>query len=67
MENYGTDPDIYVDNTPQDYARGVDAQLERAIAELIRLLEANPPKRPTFDNKPSRALPKLSSQEAKGG
>ena len=66
VENYGTDPDIDVDNTPQDHARGVDAQLERAIAELVRLLETNPPKRPTFDNKPSRALPKLSSQEAKG-
>jgi tricorn protease len=59
VENYGTDPDIEIDNTPQDYARGFDAQLERAIAEIQKLLEANPPQRPTFDRRPSRALPKL--------
>ncbi|MBI5030722.1 MAG: PDZ domain-containing protein [Chloroflexi bacterium] len=59
VENYGTDPDIEVDNTPQDYARGYDAQLERAIEEILRLLEANPPKLPTFGDRPSRALPKL--------
>jgi tricorn protease len=62
VENYGTDPDIEVDNTPQDYARGVDAQLERAIEETLKLLEANPPKRPTFEGKPSRALPKLPAR-----
>ena len=27
VENYGTDPDIEVDNTPQDYAAGEDPQL----------------------------------------
>jgi tricorn protease len=59
VENYGTDPDIEVDNTPQDYARGRDAQLERSIAEIQKLLADNPPKVPTFDGKPSRALPKL--------
>jgi tricorn protease len=59
VENYGTDPDIEVDNTPQDYVRGVDAQLERAIQEINKLLEANPPKLPTLDGRPSRALPKL--------
>jgi tricorn protease len=59
VENYGTDPDIEVDNTPQDYARGYDAQLERAIEEIQKLLAANPPKVPTFDAKPSRALPQL--------
>ena len=62
VENYGTDPDIEVDNTPQDYARGVDAQLERAIAETLKLMEAHPPKRPTFEGKPSRALPKLPAR-----
>jgi tricorn protease len=59
VENYGTDPDINVDNTPQDYARGYDAQLERSIEEIQKLLVANPPTLPTFENKPSRALPKL--------
>ncbi|MBI4785933.1 MAG: PDZ domain-containing protein [Chloroflexi bacterium] len=59
VENYGTDPDIEVDNKPQDYARGVDAQLERSIQEIVTLLEKNPPKLPTFDGRPSRAVPKL--------
>ena len=62
VENYGTDPDIEIDNTPQDYARGVDAQLERAIEEMQKLLEANPPQRPTFEGRPSRALPKLPAR-----
>jgi tetratricopeptide (TPR) repeat protein len=59
VENYGTDPDIEVDNTPQDYAQGVDAQLKRSIAEIQKLLESSPPKMPDFANRPSRALPSL--------
>jgi len=59
VENYGTDPDIEVDNTPQDYARGVDMQLERSIEEAVKQLEANPPQIPDFSDKPSRALPVL--------
>ncbi|MEU4547702.1 S41 family peptidase [Nonomuraea dietziae] len=31
VENYGTDPDLEVDITPQDYVRGIDTQLETAI------------------------------------
>lgn len=63
VENYGTDPDIEVDNTPQDYARGVDAQLDRALEEIQKMLAANPPKLPAFDNRPSRALPQLPATE----
>lgn len=59
VENYGTEPDIEVDITPQDYARGSDAQLERAIEEIQKLLAANPPRVPAFDARPSRALPRL--------
>jgi tricorn protease len=59
VENYGTDPDIEVDNTPQDYAQDRDAQLERSIEEVLRLMEANPPKLPDFQERPSRALPTL--------
>jgi tricorn protease len=59
VENYGVDPDIEVDILPQDYAREVDTQLEASIAEVQRLLAENPPELPTFDNRPSRALPKL--------
>lgn len=39
VENYGTDPDIEVDITPQDYVRGVDPQLEQAVEEALKQLE----------------------------
>jgi tricorn protease len=59
VENYGTDPDIEVDIKPQDYAKGRDTQLERAVAEVQRLLAENPPVIPQFDNRPSLTLPQL--------
>ncbi len=60
VENYGTDPDIEVDITPQDHQAGRDTQLERAIQEILRLLEEKPPLRPPdLRTRPSRALPKL--------
>jgi tricorn protease len=34
MENYGVPPDVYVDNTPADFLKGRDAQLEKAIEVL---------------------------------
>ena len=40
VENYGTDPDIEVDITPQDYVRGADPQLERAVEEALKQLES---------------------------
>jgi tricorn protease len=52
VENYGTDPDIEVDITPQDHAGGKDTQLERAIGEILRLLEEQPPKQPDFGKEP---------------
>ncbi len=42
VENEGVAPDIEVDVNPQDVAAGRDSQLERAVAECLRLLEANP-------------------------
>jgi tricorn protease len=59
VENYGVDPDIEVDNRPQDYARGVDVQLERALVEIQRLLEANPPRLPDFADRPNLGMPRL--------
>ena len=43
VENYGTDPDIEIDIAPQDFANNVDPQLERALAEALRMIEAKPP------------------------
>jgi tricorn protease len=34
MENYGVQPDIYVDNGPADFATGHDRQVEKAIEVL---------------------------------
>ena len=59
VENYGTDPDIEVDIFPQDYAKGVDPQMERAILEAMKLLETHPPQPPDFSSKPIKAAPKL--------
>lgn len=59
IENYGTDPDIEVNYRPQDYIAGNDPQLDRGIAELRQQLETNPPKMPTFDQRPHLPLPRL--------
>jgi tricorn protease len=59
VENYGTDPDIEVVNRPQDYAAGLDAQLGRAISEIMDLLQKSPPQLPSFDDRPDLSLPTL--------
>ncbi|MFN2572579.1 MAG: PDZ domain-containing protein [Gemmatimonadales bacterium] len=42
VENAGITPDIPVAQTPATVAQGHDPQLERAVAEAMRMLEANP-------------------------
>ncbi len=59
VENYGTDADIPVENAPQDYGRGADTQLGRAIQEAMTRLAERPPQAPAFGPRPSRALPTL--------
>ena len=34
MENFGVKPDVYVDNGPEDFVKGRDAQLEKAVEVL---------------------------------
>lgn len=34
MENYGVPPDVFVDNTPGDFLKGRDAQIEKAVEVL---------------------------------
>lgn len=41
-EGHGVEPDVVVEEDPTSLARGVDPQLERAIAELTRLMAAQP-------------------------
>jgi tricorn protease len=45
VENEGIVPDIEVEYTPADVIKGHDPQLERAVAEAMRLLEQAPVKR----------------------
>jgi tricorn protease len=59
LENFGATPDIEVEIRPQDYARGGDPQLERAVAEALRLLAENPPVLPDFSRPPDEPTPKL--------
>jgi tricorn protease len=40
MENYGVPPDVYVDNTPADFAAGHDVQIEKAVEVLKAELAA---------------------------
>ena len=35
MENFGVKPDVYIDNTPEDFVKGRDAQIEKAV-ELLK-------------------------------
>ncbi|MCA1817698.1 MAG: biopolymer transporter Tol, partial [Acidobacteria bacterium] len=42
MENYGVQPDIRVDNAPEDNLAGRDRQLEAAVAELLKELGGAP-------------------------
>jgi tricorn protease len=40
MENYGVQPDIRVDNSPEDNLAGRDRQLEVAVDDLMKQLGA---------------------------
>jgi tricorn protease len=42
IENHGVDPDIKVDNLPEDLMRGYDAQLHTAVDYLMNKIKAHP-------------------------
>ncbi len=54
VENYGTDPDILVEETPHAMAKGIDEQLERAILEIGKILADFVPLTPDYDHRPDR-------------
>jgi tricorn protease len=63
VENHGVEPDIVVDNLPQELIAGVDAQLERGIAEVLRLRREQPPLRPAFEPVPARSREAYRARE----
>lgn len=46
VEGPGVKPDIEVENDPNEWAKGRDSQLDRAIAEMLARIAKNPVKRP---------------------
>ncbi len=54
IEGHGVDPDIEVVDDPTAMARGGDPQLERAVDEVLKSLEKNPPPQPHKPESPDR-------------
>jgi tricorn protease len=44
IEGYGVDPDIEIENDPKSVIAGRDPQLERAVEEVMKRINANPVK-----------------------
>lgn len=64
VENYGTDPDIEVENTPMDWAKGIDRQLDRSIDEVLKRRKKNPPLKPNLNKDiPNLKAPKLPKKK----
>ena len=59
IENYGTDPDIAVDNAPQDAALERDRQLEIAVDTALDLVARNGVSRAQFGTRPVLCRPAL--------
>jgi tricorn protease len=52
VENTGVAPDVDVENWPKDVIAGHDPQLERAVAEAMRMLKEHPVDRMTKEPAP---------------
>lgn len=55
VENHGVDPDIVVENLPQEIHQGKDAQLDRGIEEVLKLHRERGPMKPVFAPAPDRS------------
>ena len=67
VENYGTDPEIEVDNAPQDAAAQRDRQLEAALATALELAVAATPSKPEFGERPVLRRSALPPRKAARG
>ena len=59
VENHGTDPNVEVDNAPQDAAAGRDRQLETALSTALQLAAGRKPALPQMQLRPNLAPPPL--------
>jgi tricorn protease len=59
VENHGTDPQVEVDNAPQDTAAGRDRQLETALSTVLAAIDRDGVSRPAFTARPVLAPPAL--------
>ena len=58
VENYGTDPDIEVEMTPQDYMNNTDTQIDVGLKELEKIItKHNQAKEPDMKTRPNLKLP----------
>jgi tricorn protease len=55
IEGHGVDPDIVVDNLPHATYMGGDAQLDRAVAELKKMIQEKPVVRPAHPKFPDKS------------
>jgi tricorn protease len=65
-EGHGVEPDIDVPEDPTALARGDDPQLERAIEEVVRLLQQNPPaaaNRPPYEDRTADGARRAATNE----
>lgn len=60
VENYGTDPDVEVEISPQDWAAGRDPQLDKGLEVLRGLIDEQQPAVPDFGPRPQLRPPRLS-------
>ncbi|MEP7208836.1 MAG: S41 family peptidase [Casimicrobiaceae bacterium] len=63
VENFGTEPTVEVDNTPQDARAGRDRQLETALATALQLVETVGSALPSFEDRPNLALQALPPRD----
>ena len=66
VENYGTDPEIEIDNAPQDGKTGRDRQLETALATALELADKATPSKPEFGEHPVLRRSALPPRRAGG-
>ena len=55
IEGHGVDPDIEVVDDPGAMAKGHDPQLERAVTEVLKAIQAGPPVQPNRPPYPDRS------------